>query len=53
MRVAFDITKHVFFEECLYKKPYVFKGAIQGGSIGWQDVMKCMSGPMRPIEASS
>ncbi|WP_028628523.1 JmjC domain-containing protein [Metapseudomonas resinovorans] len=38
MRIAFGVTKSDFFDEYLYRKPHVFKGAIQGVRIGWKDI---------------
>ncbi|MGQ7818913.1 JmjC domain-containing protein [Metapseudomonas furukawaii] len=38
MKITFNITKHNFSEEYLYKKPQIFKGAIQKIDIKWQDV---------------
>lgn len=38
MRIVFDLTKNDFFDEYLYKKPHVFKGAVQDGHIDWKDI---------------
>ncbi|MFJ2380409.1 JmjC domain-containing protein [Pseudomonas protegens] len=38
MRVVFDISKALFFEEYLYEKPHVFKAALQGENVEWKYV---------------
>lgn len=38
MNIDFGLKKEVFFKECLYKKPYLFKKAISDIDMAWSDV---------------
>ena len=43
MVINFDLDKNFFSENILYKKPYLFKGAIDSNQITWGDVNRLYS----------